>query len=282
MNNHSNLIYLDNNASTMVAPEVLSTMIPYYNKKYGNVSNTLNIRGFQLQKDLFQAADSISSFFNAYSGEDFLFTSGATESNNIVLRSIAENCNVTIPHIITTNIEHASILETCHRLQRKGTEVTYIHSSQNGIIDPDDLKKSIRKNTVLISVMGANNEIGTIQPISEIAKIAHEHNIPFHSDVSQLISSKKIDLKNVPIDFLTFSGHKIHAPIGVGCLYINRECRSLIKPMITGGNQQNGLRSGTINLPGIIALSCAVELLNKNFENYNSYILYLRNKLFQS
>lgn len=263
------MIYLDNNATTRVDDEVIKSMIPFFSHVYGNPSSILNAFGHDASEAVDGVKKTLMRHFHAASQDDFIFTSGATESNNMALCGLSEYYKNRKVHFITTNIEHASVLKTCEYLESKGINCTYVPVKENGVVDPEDVEKAITDNTVLITVMGANNEIGTIQPLFQISELAQRHNILFHSDVSQYIGYNDIDLNDTKIDMMSFSAHKIHGPKGIGVLYANRKSRRRLKSLVYGGGQQNGLRSGTLNVPGIVGLGKAIEIIerdgNKNY-----------------
>lgn len=219
--------------------------------------------------------------FGASSINDFVITSGATEANNLAITGILEAEKKAKRHLIVSCIEHPSVLEVCHHWEENGVECTYIPVDKSGIISLEALKNSIRNETCLISVMSANNEIGTIQPIGEIAQIAKQHNILFHTDATQYLYSNFLDVKNIPVDMISFSSHKLHGPKGVGGLYINTNARKKLHPIIFGGGQQRNLRSGTLNVPGIVGMAEAMNLLHKNQKRINRELIRLRNILIQ-
>lgn len=258
-------IYLDHAATTPVDKRVLKAMMPYFSHKYGNPMS-LHSFGREALKGIEQAREKIARFFNCEK-EEIYFTSGATESNNWVIKGVVDASKQSKPHIITSSIEHHCILEAC---QNVDAEITYIKPNKEGIVSAEMIEKAIKKNTVLISIMYVNNEIGTVQPIKEIAKI--KGNILFHTDATQAVNYFDCDVKKLGIDFLSMSGHKIYGPKGVGLLYIKKG--SLISSIQQGGSQESGLRAGTHNTTGIVGLGKAIELI-KNDKN----ILELRNYL---
>lgn len=258
------MIYLDNNATTQMDKEVLEAMLPFFTNEYGNPSSILNMYGRHAEMAITKARRTLKRHFNANSIDDFIFTSGATESNNLILQGIANYYAKENIHIITSCIEHSSILNTCHYLQKKNIAVTQVSVNSKGIIDPYEIERAINERTVLITIMGANNEIGTIQPIDEISSIARRYRVLFHTDVTQYVGTHTIDVNGIGIDSMSFSAHKVYGPKGMGVLYANRETRRKIIPTIFGGNQQGGLRSGTLNVPSIVGLSKAIELLERD------------------
>lgn len=274
------MVYLDNNSTTMVAQEVIEAMLPYYSEIYGNPSSIMHQYGNRALFDVEEVKMKIAKYFCATSDYEFIFTSGSTETNNIALKGLIGGMKRNSYHIITTAIEHKSILEVCKELGEKNTiSCTILPVDKYGHISIDELEHAIRDDTILISVMGANNEIGVINPLKEIGAIAKKHGIFFHSDLTQLIGDIKIDINDYKLDMFSFSAHKIHGPKGIGCLYLNKRTKHLIKPIILGGNQQTGIRSGTLNVPGIIGLGKAIDLLNHGIACYNNQIKQLRNLL---
>jgi cysteine desulfurase len=273
------MIYLDNNSSTMMDFQVLEAMLPYFTSIYGNPSNINSITGSAACNAVADALYEIADYFNAISINDIIITSGATESNNLAISGILDNR--VDSHVIISCIEHPSIIEVCKYWQAKGTEVTFLPVDLEGRVALKDLEKSIKKNTCLISVMSANNEIGTIQPIYSIAEIAKKHGVLFHTDASQYLLYYRIDVQKNPIDMISFSGHKMHGPKGIGGLYISKSARSLLAPIIRGGGQQLNLRSGTLNVPGIIGLSTAFRIARKTQVEMNKKMYHMMKVFFQ-
>ena len=266
------MIYLDNAATTKVDDEVLNAMMPYFNEYYTN-SNSIYSSSRRVNKDLDIAREKIASYINA-SKDEIYFTSGGSESNTWAIEGIMRSHESIGKHLITTKIEHHSILNTCKYLEKHGYEVTYLNVNEEGFISPIELEKAIRKDTVMVSVMMANNEIGVIEPIKEIARICKEHNIIFHTDAVQAFGNIDINVKELGIDLLSVSAHKIHGPKGIGFLFIKKGV--LIEPLIKGGEQEKGKRGGTTNSPFIIGLAKACELKFKDFNKNNEYIRSLR------
>lgn len=256
------LIYLDNAATTQVYPEVFEEMKPYFTEYYGNPSSVYQFAQESKNK-VERAREEIAEMLNA-KPEEIYFTGGGSESDNWALVATAETYAKKGKHIITSKIEHHAILHTCEYLESRGYEVTYLDVDENGLIDLEQLKKSIREDTILISIMSANNEIGTIQPIAEIGKIAKEHEIFFHTDAVQAFGHIPIDVEEMQIDMLSASGHKIHGPKGIGFLYIRKNVR--IGAFIHGGSQERGKRAGTHNVPGIVGMGAATALAVQNME----------------
>ena len=266
-------IYFDNSATTPIKSEVLNEMIPFLTTQYGNPSSLYSI-GRMSKKAIENARKQVAELLNCDT-KDIYFTAGGSESNNIALKAFAYANKDKGNHIITSKIEHSSILETCRYLQTQGFEVSYINVDEQGFIKLDELQQSIKLSTILISVMSANNEIGTIQPIEEIAQIAHNHNITFHTDAVQAIGNMQIDVRKMGIDLLSLSGHKIHAPKGIGALYVKNGIK--FDKIVNGGHQEKDKRAGTENVAGIVGIGKACELVNKNMEKHIRDLSKLRN-----
>ncbi len=268
-------IYLDYNATTPILPEIYEAIKPYIIEKWGNPSSS-HWAGKGLKDDIQNARETIAKSLNC-SKDEIYFTSCGTESNNWVLKSVC-GYNLKNKHIITTKVEHKAILETLKFLEKNGLEVTYLDVDKNGLIDLNLLENSIKENTILISVIFANNETGIISPIEEIGKIAKKYNILFHTDAVQAYGKIKIDLQKINIDFLSISGHKVYSPKGIGVLYIKDGIN--LEPFIHGGGQEKGLRSGTENVIGIIALGKSAEIIIQDFESgYYEKLKNLKDKL---
>lgn len=268
-------IYFDNAATTPVRKEVYDEILPYFMQYYGNASSVYTIAR-ESKKALEKAREQVAKALNADTDEIY-FTAGGSESDNFALKGIAEAMEKKGKHIITTQIEHHAILHTCEYLQQRGFEITYLPVDEYGKISLEELKNAIRKDTILISVMFANNEIGTIQPIKEIGAIAREKGIYFHTDAVQAVGHIKIDVKEMNIDLLSLSGHKICAPKGIGAIYIKKGVP--INPLIHGGAQEKKRRAGTENIAGIVGLGKAIELANAEIEQNTAKVTALRDKL---
>ena len=267
-------IYFDHAATTAVKPEVLETMLPYFTEKYGNASSIYSL-GRENKKAIDDTREKVATALNAQPKEIF-FTSGGTEADNWAIKGVAFSNESKGKHIITTNIEHHAVLHTCKYLEKYGFEVTYVPVDNKGIVHVEDIEKAIRPDTILISVMFANNEIGTIQPIKEIGALAKEKGIYFHTDAVQAIGNIPIDIKDMNIDMLSLSGHKFYGPKGVGVLYIRDGVR--ISPMLHGGAQERGKRASTENVAGIVGLGKAIELATENIDEYNTKLMKLRDR----
>ena len=249
------MIYLDNAATTKTAPEVVDAMLPYFSEYYGNASTIYSL-GAESKKAMDHARQTIADSLGA-KPEEIYFTAGGSESDNWALKATAEAYASKGKHIITTKIEHHAILHTCQYLEKRGYEVTYLDVDENGVVKLDELKKAIRPDTILISIMFANNEIGTIEPIKEIGEIAKEHGILFHTDAVQAYAHVPINVDECHIDMLSASGHKLNGPKGIGFLYIRKGVK--IRSFVHGGAQERSRRAGTENIPGIVGLGAAVE-----------------------
>lgn len=249
------LIYLDNAATTKTAPEVVQAMLPWFTENYGNPSSIYSL-GTESKKAVSEAKDIIAGSLGAASNEIY-FTAGGSEADNWALKAAAEAYASKGKHIITSKIEHHAILHTCEYLEKKGCEITYVNVDENGIVKLDELEKAIRPDTILISVMFANNEIGTVQPIKEIGEIASRHNVLFHTDAVQAYGQLSINVDECHIDMLSASGHKLNGPKGIGFLYIRKGIK--IRSFIHGGQQERGRRAGTENVPGIVGMGAAAK-----------------------
>ncbi len=251
--------YLDNNATTPLLPEVLEAMQPYFLEQFGNASS-IHHHGQQTRAAVENARESIAELIGARSSE-IVFTSGGTEADNLAIFGLAKPGD----HIVTSAIEHHAVLNACKHLETMGCEVTYLRVNGEGLIEPDDLRRAIRANTKLVSIMWANNETGVIQPVAEIAKIAAEADVYFHTDAIQAVGKVPIDVREVGCDLLSVSGHKIHAPQGIGALYVRKG--TLLQPMLYGGRHERSRRAGTENVPGIVGLGKAAEIAKQGFED---------------
>ena len=270
-------IYVDNAATTKVADEVLGEMMPYYSENYGNPSSIYTL-GKEAKQGLDLARERVANVLGAKSNE-IIFTGSGTEANNMALKGAAFAHKKKGTHIITSKIEHPAILETCKYLETQGFEVTYINVDEMGIINLDELKSSIKDDTILISIMFANNEIGTIQPIKEIGSYAKEKKIVFHTDAVQAVGNIDIDVDDLNIDLLSLSAHKFHGPKGVGVLYARTGIK--LEKFIHGGHQESDKRAGTENVASIVGLGKAIELAYANIDEHNAHLLSLRDYYFE-
>ncbi|WP_462368380.1 cysteine desulfurase NifS [Roseburia hominis] len=271
------LIYMDNAATTPVKPEVLDAMLPYFTEKFGNPSSIYSISS-ENKKAITDAREVIAKTINT-TPENIYFTAGGSESDNWALKATADAYASKGKHIITTKIEHHAILHTCEYLETKGFEITYLDVDENGLVKLDELTAAIRPDTILISVMFANNEIGTIEPIAEIGKIAHEHGVLFHTDAVQAYTQVPIDVEAMNIDMMSTSGHKINGPKGIGFLYIRKGVK--IKSFIHGGAQERHRRAGTENVTGIIGLAKAAEIATDNMKERTAEEIKVRDHLIE-
>ena len=270
-------VYLDNAATTKVLPEVIEAMIPYYTEFYGNPSS---FHGFarDAHKGLDDARRTVAKCLNAANPGEIYFTGGGSEGDNMILRGVAQAYRKKGNHIITSKIEHHAILHTLQELANKGlAEVTYLDVDENGLVDPEAVRAAIRPETILVSVMTANNEVGTIEPIKEIGAVCREAGVLFHTDAVQAIGHIPVDVQDMNIDLLTLTAHKFHGPKGVGAVYIRKGVR--VPAMITGGGQENKKRAGTENVPGIVGLAKALEIQTENLEANMQKMTALRDKL---
>ncbi len=269
-----NLIYLDNNATTRVDPEVKTAMYPFFDELYGNPSSPHHFGG-QVEKHLTVARQRLANLLGC-SPKEIFFTSGGTEADNLAIRGIlaarSDRC-----HIVTTVVEHSAVLVQCQELERLGYPVTWLEVDGDGLLDLGQLKKAIRQDTAVVSVMWANNETGVLFPIEEISAICHIHKVPFHVDAVQAVGKVPINLQETSIDLLSLSAHKIHGPKGVGALYVKTGTR--IKPIVWGGHQERGRRPGTEPVPLIVGLGKAAELAGKHLSEEQTIVRVLRDKL---
>ena len=273
-----NKIYLDNNATTQVDPKILDKMIPFFSEKFGNPSSRIHSFGWEADSYVEKSREKIANLINADKSE-IIFTSGATESNNLAILNFMSESSKN--HMITMTSEHKAVLDICKQIEKKGLIVSYINPKNNGIVDTSKIIEKISPNTKLISIMHANNEIGVIQPILEIGKICNENNIIFHVDGAQSLGKIDLDVKKMRIDLLSLSSHKIYGPKGIGCLYVNKNKINQLKAITWGGNQERGLRPGTLAVPLIVGFGEACEISKKNIFNESKNILKLRNLLIE-
>ena len=268
-------VYADNAATTPVSQTVLNAMLPYYTEKYGNPSSLYAV-GREAKKALEEARENVANHLGALPNEIF-FTSGGSEADNWAIKGVAhELAKKGKKHIITSKFEHHAVLHTTEALEKEGFEVTYLEVYENGIVKPEDVEKAIREDTALVTIMYANNEIGTIQPISEIGAICKKHGVLFHTDAVQAVGNVKINVKEENIDLLSLSGH---APKGVGALYVRRGIR--LPNLISGGAQERGKRAGTENVAGIVALSVAMDEAYANLDERNARLIRMRDRLIE-
>ena len=268
-------VYLDNNATTPVAPEVFEAMKPYFLEDYGNASS-IHWYGQRARTAVEASREQLASLLNARTSE-IVFTSGGTESDNVSLFGIVGASKAATKHIITTTIEHSAVLHTAKELEKRGVRVAFVPVGSSGVVDPADIEKAIQPDTVLISVMHANNELGTIQPLEEIGRIAREHDICFHTDAVQSVGKIPVDVEALGVDLLSLSAHKLHGPKGVGALYVRRG--TILRPLMFGGHHERDRRPGTENVPGIVGLGKAAELAGGHLAEEIKRIGALRDRL---
>ena len=268
------IIYVDHSATTFVKEEVLNEMLPYFKDNFGNPSSIYNI-GRKSKEAIEKSRESVSKVLNC-NLEEVFFTSGGSESDNMIISGISNRYKYKGKHIITSKIEHNAVLNTCKNLEKNGFEVTYLNVDESGIVKLDELENAIKEDTILISIMYANNEIGTIQPIKKIGEIAHKNKIFFHTDAVQAIGHEYINVKEMQIDALSLSAHKFYGPKGVGVSYIKEEID--FENLIFGGHQEFSKRAGTENVAGIVGLGKAIEITNKNINDNKEKLLRLRKK----
>jgi len=272
-------IYMDNHATTPLDPRVLDEMMPYLTEKFGNAASRNHSFGWEAEEAVEKGRKQIADLIGAVPKE-VIFTSGATESDNIALKGAAEMYAEKGNHIITTSIEHKAILDSASRLEQSKIEVTYLPVDENGLIRLEELDQAITDRTILVSVMAANNEIGTIQPIKQIGKLTRERGILFHTDAAQGAGKMKLDVNEMNIDIMSLSAHKIYGPKGIGALYVRRKNpRVRLAPVIHGGGHERGMRSGTLNVPGIVGFGKACEICRKEMETENARLASLRDRL---
>jgi len=271
-------VYLDNNATTPLAPEVFEAMKPYWLEDYGNASS-IHWYGQRAKAAMETAREQVARLLNARPGE-IVFTSGGTEADNAALVGVVEAARAETKHIITTAIEHHAVLHTAQALEKRGVSVTYVRVGSSGVVDPADVARAIRPETVLISVIHANNELGTIQPLEEIGRLARQHDIYFHTDAVQSVGKIPVDVEKLDVDLLSLSAHKLYGPKGVGALYIRKG--TVLRPLLHGGHHERDRRPGTENVPGIVGLGKAAELAQGLMAEDATRLASLRDRLEES
>ena len=273
-------IYLDYQATTPLDPRVLEKMIPYFNERFGNPHSRNHSFGWEAEEATEIAREHVAKIINA-SPKEIVFTSGATESNNLAIKGVAEFYGDKKNHIITCVTEHKCVLESCRDLnENHDFEVTYLPVKQDGLVDIDLLKKSIKPNTLLVSIMGVHNEIGVIQPLAEIGSICRESNVFFHTDCAQAIGKIELDVNKMNIDMMSISGHKIYGPKGIGAMYVRRKPRVRIKSMMSGGGQERGMRSGTLSPALCAGLGEACKICFEEMKSENKKLIKLRDRFY--
>ena len=268
-------IYLDHNATTPLDPRVFKAMEPYLKKAFGNPSSPHHY-GRHTKQVLEESRGIVANAIGA-KPEEIIFTSGGTEADNLALRGIAYQKGINKGHIITSSVEHHAVIRTCNALEKDGFTVTYLPVDSEGRVDPDEIRKSIRKDTILISVMLANNETGVIEPVAEVGRIARECEIPFHSDAVQALGKLVVDVRELYTDLLSLSSHKVYGPKGIGALFVKDGVS--LSPILTGGHHERGLRAGTENVAAIVGFARALEMAVEEMDVYQTKLLTLRNKL---
>ncbi len=272
------LIYLDNNATTQVDMRVLDAMLPYFSIEYANANSTHKF-GIAASEAVKKARLQVSGLIGA-EGHEIIFTSGSTEAINLAIKGVAENYSSKGKHIVTVSTEHSAVLDTCKYLEKKGFEVSYLPVNSDGLLDLAVLKNFLREDTILVSVMHVNNETGVLQPLKEISKIVHDNGALFFTDATQAVGKIKLNVDELGIDLLCFSGHKLYSPKGVGALYIRQRInRVKIPALLHGGGHERGLRSGTLNVPGIVALGSSCSIAQKEMSRNYGHIVQLRDYL---
>ncbi len=272
-------IYLDNNATTPMDPRVLEAMLPYFNNKFGNAASRNHAFGWTAEEAVDYAREQVAKLINA-SPKEIIFTSGATESDNLAIKGVYEMYARKGNHIITVNTEHKAILDSCKHIEKLGGEVTYLSPNEDGLINLADLEAAITPKTILISIMYGNNEIGVLQPIEEISAIARKHDVLFHSDATQAVGKVPVDVMAQNIDLMSFTAHKMYGPKGAGALYVRRKNpRVKVTSQLDGGGHERGMRSGTLNVPGIVGLGKACEICMEEMEEEAARLSKMRDHL---
>ncbi|MCZ7570921.1 MAG: cysteine desulfurase [Ardenticatenaceae bacterium] len=274
-------IYMDHHATTPVDPRVLDAMLPYFTQCFGNAASIDHEYGAEAGRAVEIARQQVARLINSRPDE-IIFTSGSTEGNNLAILGVAKQYAPRGKHIITCVTEHHAVLDPCHYLERQGWQVTYLRVDQHGLVDPADVRRALTTETVLISIMAANNEIGTLAPIAEIGQIAREHEVLFHTDATQAIGHVPVDVEAMNIDLLSLSAHKTYGPKGIGALYVRkRRPRVRLAPQMHGGGHERGMRSGTLNVPGIVGLGKALEIARNEMEKEAKRLRALRQRLWE-
>ena len=274
-------IYLDNNATTPVDARVLDAMLPYFTHFFGNAASTGHSFGRDARKAVESARASIASALNAGEPGEVVFTSGATESDNLALKGVAYARREKGDHIITARTEHKAVLDSGHALEREGFRVTYLPVDSDGLVDLNELISAMDDRTTLVSIMAANNEIGVIQDVAAIGKLCRERGVLFHTDATQAVGKIPFDVQAMNVDLASFTAHKIYGPKGSGGLFVRKECADCVRPLIDGGGHERGFRSGTLNVPGIVGLGKCLQLCMEEMETESTRLVSLRNRLLE-
>ena len=277
------VIYMDNHATTPVDPRVLEAMLPFFTEKFGNAASRSHAYGWEAEEAVDEARTRVAKLIGA-KPKEILFTSGATESNNLALKGVLESMRERGDHVVTVVTEHNAILDPCRALERAGrARVTYLRVDRDGAVDPDEVRNAMEDKTVLVSVMLANNEIGTIHPLADIGRITRERGVLLHSDATQAVGKIPVDVEAMGVDLLSMSAHKLYGPKGSGALYArSREPRVRLAPQLHGGGHERGMRSGTLNVPGIVGLGRACEIAGVEMDRERARLLELRDRLHQA
>jgi cysteine desulfurase len=274
-------IYLDYHATTPVDPRVVEAMLPYFSERFGNAASRSHRFGWDADKAVERARQQLAALIGATASE-IVFTSGATESNNLAIKGVIESSRDKGAHVITSAVEHKSVLDTCKRLGKHGCRVTVLPVDGSGRVEPEAVRQAIADDTVLVSIMAANNEVGTVQPLAEIGRITRERRVLFHTDAAQAAGKVPIDVAAMQIDLLSCTAHKVYGPKGVGALYVRKQAPRLqLTPLLDGGGHERGMRSGTLNVPGIVGLGQAAEIARHEMPEESARIGTLRNRLFE-
>ena len=271
-------IYLDNHATTPLDPRVLEAMMPFFTGRFGNAASNSHSFGWEAAAAVEKARRQIAASVGA-SPQEIVFTSGATESDNLALKGVAEGCREKGDHIITAVTEHKAVLDSCKHLEKIGCRVTYLPVGQDGLIDLDQLKDAFTDRTILVSIMAANNETGVLQPIEEIGRLCHDRGVLFHSDAVQALGKVPLDVNRANLDLASLTAHKLYGPKGCGALYVRQSSAAQLVPLIDGGGHENGLRSGTLNVPGIVGFGKTCEIAQQELPEESCRVAGLRNRL---
>jgi cysteine desulfurase len=275
-------IYMDNHATTPVDPRVLEAMVPYFTERFGNAASRNHSFGWEAEAAVDEAREQVARLIGASSGKEIVFTSGATESDNLAIKGTALALRHKGDHIVTCVTEHKAVLDSCKALERAGFRVTYLGVDRHGQVSLEELSEAVTEKTVLITIMAANNEIGTIQPVAEIGRIAEQNGVLFHCDATQAVGRIPIDVQAMGIHLLSLSAHKIHGPKGAGALYVRgKNPRVQLVPLLDGGGHERGMRSGTLNVPGIVGLGAACEIARREMAEESARLQALRDRLQQ-
>lgn len=273
-------VYMDNHATTPMDPRVLEAMVPYFLTKFGNAASRTHRFGWEAEAAVEDARETIATLIGAGSGKEIVFTSGATESNNLALKGVAEYYRSRGNHIVTTTIEHKAVLDSCKRLETEGFDVTYVKAQPNGLVSVDAIREALTDRTILVSVMLANNEVGTIQPIGEIGQLTRSRGILLHTDAVQGVGKTPFNVEEMNVDLASITAHKMYGPKGIGALYVRRQKpRVRLTAQMDGGGHERGNRSGTLNVPGIVGFAKAAEIMIKEGAEENRKIAALRDRL---